>query len=118
MSSPVRVLTEYIGKHAYFQGMFNLQELDNEADYAIFDDLIGDLESFKQYKQWFGCKQEFTTTDKYARKRKIIWGKPSIWLSNNDPRASPHIDLDWWDKNVITCNITKPIARVTQPSDQ
>lgn len=116
VSPPELILTKIICRHNYFQGMWNISELRDDAEYAIFDDMIGGFEFFKQYKQWFGCQQEFTTTDKYAKKRKVIWGKPCIWLSNDDPRMSPHIDVDWWDKNVITVYIDHQLATPTRTS--
>lgn len=79
-----------------------MDEVSPDADYAVFDDLIGGFEFFRNYKAWLGCQEEFTLTDKYRRKEKFMWGKPTIMCLNDDPRASPHIDLDWLEGN---CNI-------------
>lgn len=81
--------------HLYFNGMFNMDEASTEAEYAVFDDMIGGFEFFKNYKAWLGCQYEFTLTDKYKRKTKFVWGKPSLWLANDDPLADPHVDHQW-----------------------
>lgn len=83
----------------YFNGMFNMDACSSDVDYAVFDDLIGGFEFFRNYKAWLGAQDEFTLTDKYKRKTRFMWGKPSIVLSNDDPRASPHVDLEWLEGN-------------------
>lgn len=75
--------------------MFNLDVVSEEVDYAVFDDLIGGFEFFRNYKGWLGAQEEFTLSDKWRHKRRMMWGKPSIMLMNEDPLASPHIDYDW-----------------------
>lgn len=95
-----------------------IEQITKNSNYAIFDDIEGQFEFFKGYKKFFGCQMEFVATDKYHKKKYIKWGKPSIWLSNQDPRETGQIDIDWWNGNVITCEITEPIAWVTQDSDQ
>lgn len=79
--------------------MFNMDECCSAVDYAIFDDLIGGFEFFRNYKAWLGAQAEFTLTDKYKRKTKFMWGKPSIMLLNEDPLGSPHVDVDWLQGN-------------------
>lgn len=79
----------------YFNSFFNMEELDTDADYAVMDDLIGGFEFFRSYKCWLGCQAEFTLTDKYRKKMKFMWGKPTIMCMNEDPTSSPHVDLDW-----------------------
>jgi len=97
----------------YFQGMFNLDEASEEADYVVFDDLIGGFEMFRQYKQWLGGQHEFTVSDKYKRKRKFVWGKPCIMLMNEDPLASPHVDIDWLCGNTIIHCIHNSFVTIT-----
>ena len=80
-------------------GLFNMDECFEDAEYAVFDDIIGGFEFFRNYKAWLGCQSEFTLSDKYRHKRKFCWGKPSILLMNDDPRASPHVDVDWLEGN-------------------
>lgn len=99
-------------RHLYFNELFNLEEVYDDADYAVFDDLIGDFEFFKHYKGWLGSQHEFTLTDKYKKKHKFIWGKPSIMCMNNDPLTSPHIDLDWILGNCFIVKIEDPIVDI------
>lgn len=87
------------GRHSYFNGLFNIADYDDECKYAIFDDI--DCEYFPHYKGWFGGQQQFTISGKYARHRTISWGRPIIWLSNNDPRYSSKWDRDWLEGNCV-----------------
>lgn len=70
-----------LGKHAYFGGLFSLDEPIDEAQYAVFDDMQGGLEFFHAYKFWLGAQKEFWATDKYKGKQFIVWGRPSIYVS-------------------------------------
>lgn len=83
----------------YFNGMFNMEECSETADYAVFDDLIGGFEFFRNYKAWLGCQAEFTLSDKYKRKLKFKWGKPTIMCMNEDPLGSAHVDYEWLTGN-------------------
>lgn len=87
--------------HTYFGGLFCLDEFDEGASYAIFDDMQGGLEYFHAYKFWLGHQQEFFATDKYRGKTKVTWGKPAIWCSNTDPRMDKGADADWLDANCV-----------------
>ena len=66
------LLARCIGSHSYFGGLFNLDQYEEDADYAVFDDLAGGMEYFHSYKQWLGCQKEFTVTDKYRHKGTCI----------------------------------------------
>ena len=83
----------------YMNGMFNMDVANENVEYAVFDDLIGGFEFFRNYKGWLGAQEEFTLNDKWRHKRKFMWGKPSIMLMNDDPRISPHVDLEWLEGN-------------------
>jgi hypothetical protein len=94
-----------LGHHSYMGTMYNLDGLDEGSDFIIFDDCDPDhLRS--QYKAWIGAQDVFHATDKYRAKRTVNWGKPCIWLSNSDPRNSPHWDRDWVDGNAVVINLT------------
>lgn len=89
-----------LGRHMYFNGMFNLEDYDETVDYIIFDDF--DWEYFGSKKQWWGAQREFTVTDKYRKKKTIKWGKPMIYLCN--PEEDPFINTkmtshDWFRQN-------------------
>lgn len=108
---PARVALTVLGKHMYFYGLFNLEDVHEDVDYAVFEDLSGGFQFFHQYKGWFGCQSDIQLSGRYRKHRRIQWGKPSIWMSNEDPRASAYIDLDWWDRNVDTVYIEDWLAR-------
>ena len=74
-----------LGNHAYFGGLFCLDEPLDDVKYAVFDDMQGGLEYFHSYKFWLGAQQQFYATDKYKGKKLIKWGKPSIYVSNTNP---------------------------------
>lgn len=101
-----------LGSHSYFHGLFNLDDLDVNSSYAVFDDI--DFEHFPNYKAWFGGHEDpITVTGKYRAHKTITWGKPVIWVNNVDfrnlinPRIS--LDRDWLDKNCIFVEVTSPL---------
>jgi len=83
----------------YFNGMFDLGQWDDEAEYAIFDDWF-DWTKFTFYKSFMGAQRQFTVTDKYRRKRTVKWGKPSIIISNQRPEF---LEPDWIEQNCFLC---------------
>ncbi|AGU67649.1 replication associated protein [Faeces associated gemycircularvirus 11] len=86
-----------LGKHSYFASLFNIDDFDGSADYAVMDDI--DIKFFPNYKGWFGAQKRFCITGKYARHRTVDWGKPMIWCTNDDPRQAVGIDQDWFSEN-------------------
>jgi hypothetical protein len=85
----------------YWNGIFNLDKFDPDAQYAIFDD-FEDWTRFYQYKQWLGAQQQFDATDKYRAKRTLLWGKPTILLSNELPSLK---DWKWVEANCFIVDI-------------
>nr|WAE42581.1 MAG: replication associated protein [Cressdnaviricota sp.] len=72
-----------LGPHVYWNGMCNLAVWDDEATYLVIDDVP--WEFVWSIKALFGAQQEFTLTDKYARKKQICnWNNPVIYLCNED----------------------------------
>lgn len=102
-----------LGNHAYFGGLFSLDEDVSTVDYAVFDDMQGGLEYFHSYKFWLGNQTEFYATDKYKSKRLIKWGRPAIWLSNNDPRYDKGADVAWLEENCEIVHCRFPIFRAS-----
>lgn len=91
-----------LGKHSYYGGLFSLEESTEGVQYAVFDDIAGGIKFFPQYKSWLGMQLEFYCTDKYRRKQLVKWGRPCIWLANEDPRgAGDSVDYDWLEANCI-----------------
>jgi hypothetical protein len=81
------------GSHMYFNTMLNLEDWNSEVDYIILDDF--NIEFLPNYKCFFGAQKEFTLTDKYKRKKTVTWGKPLIWLGNQDPTYAKNVDHEW-----------------------
>ena len=96
--------------HAYFGGLFSLDESLDGVEYAVFDDINGGIQFFPQYKWWLGHQNQFYATDKYKGKKLINWGKPAIWISNEDPREQLGADVDWLNKNVTFVYIDTPLT--------
>ena len=71
-----------LGRHIYFNSVFNLDKWDSSAEYAIFDDC--EWQFIPSKKGWFGAQKEFDCTDKYRHKKTLQWGRPSIFLCNPD----------------------------------
>jgi len=71
-----------LGTHMYFQGMFNLDDWDDSARYAVFDDI--DWKFFPSKKQFIGCQSNFVLTDRYRKKKTVMYGLPGILCMNED----------------------------------
>jgi len=100
-----------LGRHAYFGGLFCLDEPISGCDYAVFDDINGGIGFLPSYKWWLGYQHQFYATDKYKGKKLITWGKPSIWCANDDPREDPKADYNWLNANCIFVYIGSEITR-------
>lgn len=87
--------------------------MDNECDYAIFDDMAGNFDFFHNYKGWLGGQAEFTLTDKYRGKRKFMWGRPTIMCMNDDPLTCAKVDREWLMENCIICWAPDPFCSVS-----
>ena len=78
-----------------------MDESLEDVDYAVFDDMLGGLEFWHQYKFWLGAQQQFYATDKYKGKRLVKWGRPCIYVHNKDPREDKNADIDWLEGNCV-----------------
>lgn len=101
-----------LGTHAYFGGLFSLDEPIDDVEYAVFDDLQGGLEFFHAYKFWLGAQAQFYATDKYRHKKLIHWGRPSIYISNSDPRLDKNADIPWLEGNCLFVYIPESIIHI------
>lgn len=104
-----------LGNHVYCCLQFNVDDIRaglQDAKYAVFDDMQGGFQFFPGYKGWLGGQHTFTVTDKYKGKTTITWGRPSIWLMNDDPEESAHVDMDWVRKNCDIVHITESIVEL------
>lgn len=106
-----------LGKHAYFGGLFSIDE-NLDVDYAIFDDMQGGLDYFHSYKFWLGHQKQFYATDKYRGKKLIDWGKPAIYISNENPDNDKGADTNWLWANCQYIHLDKLIvhASTTDPA--
>jgi len=97
-----------LGRHIYMACYFNLSLWDDEAEYIFVDDM--DVpgkkleEYFRSWKAFFGAQKEFTLTDKYAKKKRVTWGKPMIYISNNEIECNTKT-MDYIRKNSIIVNV-------------
>lgn len=82
--------------------MVDLATFNPEARYVIFDDF--DWEYMPNKKSWFGAQREFTVTDKYRKKMTIRWGKPLIYLTNDELTLN-----DWFRDNCIRVQLWVPM---------
>ncbi len=57
-----------------------MDELRDDAEYAVFDDISGGFKFFPNYKGCSGAKQSSPSPTNTRAKRKFKWGKPSIML--------------------------------------
>lgn len=71
-----------------------------DAEYAVFDDIRGGIKFFPAYKEWFGAQKVVTVKKLYRDPVQIKWGKPCIWLANDDPRdqLTPE-EIGWLEGN-------------------
>lgn len=110
------LLARSFGHHTYFNDLFNLDAYDETSKYAVFDDIGRGLRGFN-YKGWLGGQHEFTSTDKYKKKQRIVWNKPSIYVCNRNPfetDRNPYVDLDWLRENSICVHVTSPICNLAR----
>lgn len=103
-----------LGPHLYTIGMVSGDELAKAAatdiKYAIFDDMRGGFKFFHMWKEWLGAQAEVTVKQLYREPRKIKWGRPSIWVSNQDPREGLEPgDVSWLEQNCIFVEVNHPI---------
>lgn len=83
-----------------------------EVDYAVFDDM--QLKYVPQFKNWLGCQKAFQVKVLYKDPVLITWGKPCIWVTNDDPRDEAHLtetDIRWLNGNCKFVYLAEPIVR-------
>lgn len=98
-------LARSLGRHWYMQGMWNIDQYSDEAEYGVIDDF--DWEQFAKYgyKSMLGLQYQATVTDKYRGKRMILHGKPVIMITNELPEFK-NGEGDWLIANVDFIEIT------------
>ncbi|AXB22594.1 replication associated protein [Alces alces faeces associated circular virus MP65] len=116
-------LARSLGNHIHFGNDFSLAELlavgVENVDFGVLDDLdwTDPILKGNKYKAWLGCQEHFICTDKYLRKESIKWGKPCIFLSNDDPTESlKHSDFLWIQKNCWIVEVPDGQRIASRPS--
>ncbi|AXL65879.1 replication-associated protein [Giant house spider associated circular virus 1] len=100
-----------LGAHIYCVGMISGDEcIKTDVDYAIFDDIRGGIKFFPSFKEWLGCQQWITVKRLYREPKLRLWGKPSIWISNTDPRNEMlQSDVEWMNLNCTFIEVNSAI---------
>lgn len=116
-------LARSLGKHVHFGSDFSLADLlavgVENVDFGVLDDLdwTDPILKGNKYKAWLGCQEHFICTDKYLRKESIQWGKPCIFLSNDNPTESlKHSDFLWIQKNCWVVEVPDGTRIASRPS--
>lgn len=91
-----------LGPHIYWGGSTTIRDADwGGVDYIVVDDVPWDY--FVGKKQFLGGQHEFILTEKYIRKTRIVFGKPVIYLCNENPFPDMKDveERDYFLKNVV-----------------
>lgn len=93
-----------------------LKKVENDdVKYAIFDDIRGGIKFFPAFKEWLGAQAYVTIKELYREPALTRWGKPSVWISNDDPRLVMEAgDVTWMEANCIFIEVTRPIFRANR----
>lgn len=103
-----------LGPHIYNVGLVSGEECLKAPNvkYAIFDDIRGGIKFFPAFKEWLGGQQTVCVKRLYRDPKLVRWGKPSIWISNDDPRLSMDpSDVSWLEMNCVFIEIQAAIFR-------
>lgn len=72
----------------------------------ILDDF--DWDRLINFKQLLGCQKTIILTDKYTKKKTLVWGKPTIYICNpeEDPFqiCNPKY-MEWLRENCVKVHI-------------
>lgn len=72
------------------------------------------MKFFHSFKEWMGAQTYVTVKRLYKEPKLVRWGKPSIWLSNTDPRLDMDpSDASWMEDNAVFIDISNPIFRAS-----
>lgn len=119
-----------LGPHVYTMGIVSGKLLLRDAPgsrYAVFDDMRGGIGYFHAWKEWLGAQAVVTVKELYRDPVQLVWGRPSVWLANTDPRTelwgalhehatvskreAVQSDIDWLEANCIFVELREPIFR-------
>lgn len=70
---------------------------------------------FPSFKEWLGAQAYVSVKCLYRDPVLVQWNKPSIWLSNKDPRDElDGYDTDWMERNCMFINVEEAIFRANR----
>lgn len=84
-------LATNLGPHIHWMRDYRLEDITDvgvdNIDYIVIDDIDWDSTLLKgsAYKSWLGGQKSFVATDKWVKKMRVNWGKPCIFLCNDNP---------------------------------
>lgn len=109
-------LARSIGRHYYIGGTWNVDKINEEAQYGVIDDLPWEELAWKDnYKKILGLQKDFTLTDKYRHKKEFKLGIPTIICTNELPPFTPS-QRDWLSINVLFFRIVSSLLPNNDPS--
>ena len=88
-----------------------VDDIDITNSFKLWQPFIGECFHCKKRKKkkkntylvLLGAQKEFSVTDKYTRKSTVTnWGKPCIWLNNQNPLEVPN--LEGWKREYLLAN--------------
>jgi hypothetical protein len=105
-----------LGPHIYNLGLVAGPECLKAPSvrYAVFDDIRGGIKFFHGFKEWLGGQEYACVKQLYKDAKLVKWGKPTIWISNTDPRLEMDpSDASWLNANARFIEINVPIFRAS-----
>ena len=91
-----------LGKHAYFGGLFSMDEDIDGASFAVFDD-FGGIKFLPSYKFWLGHQSQFYVTDKYKGKKLVHWARPQFGYLTPTRAKSPVLTWSGLMPTALSC---------------
>lgn len=99
------------GTHIYMGTQFNLRDWNSEAAYLVLDDVAFKYIGGHRKGLW-GAQKEVVISDKYMKKKTYKWGKPCIFVCNEDDDFRENSDLkrseiEWYFANSVIVEVTQ-----------
>lgn len=99
-------------------GLWRSDSFNDKSDYLILDDFEFDFFAGMRKAIW-GAQQVFTTTDKY-RKGIARWGKPTIWICQDEKNpftavnsrgdfVMPPQERAWYRANCVEVHVNEKL---------
>ena len=92
-------------------GHLNIDKYDDEADYAIFDDISGGFQ-FSELQGVAGLPRGIRVHGQVPSQDDNLLGRPTIMCMNSDPLADPHVDVGWLLLNCMIVHIEDPLVEI------